>query len=313
MPRTDHRTLDEIARSQHWVVSLRQALETGLGPDAAKKRVRSGRWTRLYPGVYLTVPGPPTFEQRLMGACLSGGPTAVVSHGAAAVVWGVLDGPQPIEITVREGRPRSRDLIVHRTTSLGAHERTRIDGIPVTTQARTLLSLAPRLDPLRLEVVADALMRTGLDPQRLVDYLHRPRNRRAPGSARLRRIAAERNLLGVPKSVLETEFTQLLRALRLPQPLRQYRVVTREGPYDIDSAYPERRLAIETDGRQFHLGRERKDAVRQAAVERLGWEFLRFGKVDVRVRGLETGMLVAAKLGLVPRGWRPGRTLAALT
>ena len=44
---------------------------------------------------------PATWHQRLMAACLVGGPGAVASHRSAGALWG-LDGlaPGPIEVTV---------------------------------------------------------------------------------------------------------------------------------------------------------------------------------------------------------------------
>jgi very-short-patch-repair endonuclease len=48
--------------------------------------------------------------------------------------------------------------------------------------------------------------------------------------------------------------------------------------YRIDLAFPEKKLAIEIDGFEFHTGVKQKenDAKRQANLEALGWHFERF-------------------------------------
>jgi very-short-patch-repair endonuclease len=59
----------------------------------------------------------------------------------------------------------------------------------------------------------------------------------------------------------------------LPMPVLQARV----GPYFLDMAYPERKVAVEYDGRE-HLTpeRARRDLSRQAYLTREGWTVVRF-------------------------------------
>jgi very-short-patch-repair endonuclease len=54
------------------------------------------------------------------------------------------------------------------------------------------------------------------------------------------------------------------------------------GPYIVDFACTKARLVVEVD-RPYHEGRARPDAVRDTALERLGWRVLRVSDEDVRI------------------------------
>jgi very-short-patch-repair endonuclease len=59
-----------------------------------------------------------------------------------------------------------------------------------------------------------------------------------------------------------------------------------DGPHfvaRVDFAYPERKLAIEVDGFQFHSGRESfdRDRRRLSAVSALGWRLQLVTKADI--------------------------------
>jgi hypothetical protein len=97
-----------------------------------------------------------------MAAVLACGHGAVLSHGAAAVHWGLLrplDGPIDITVPTHHGRKRRRGIRIHRCATLGAplssdplQRRlapmvTVRDRIPVTTVPRTLGDLPSTLAP----------------------------------------------------------------------------------------------------------------------------------------------------------------------
>jgi len=75
------------------------------------------------------------------------------------------------------------------------------------------------------------------------------------------------------QSPMESRIRIAIEDAGLPTPVLQHRV----GPYFFDMAYPERKLAMEYDGRE-HLtpARARRDLDRQAYVTRAGWTVLRF-------------------------------------
>jgi len=145
-----------IARVQHGLVTARQLGEIGLKTSAISKRARSGRVHRVHQGVYAVGHEGLSEEARWMAAVLACGPGAVLSHGAAAVHWGLLrplDGPIDVSIPTRNGRKRRRGIRIHRCGDLGAPLRphgtekrpaslaTVRDRIPVTTVPRTLMDI----------------------------------------------------------------------------------------------------------------------------------------------------------------------------
>lgn len=97
--------LCELARLQGGIVSRRQALTSGMSPDAVKWAVSEGSWQRVYPGVYATFTGPVSRRPRLWAALLRAGEGAVLSHETAAELNGLADRQSAlINITIPNGR-----------------------------------------------------------------------------------------------------------------------------------------------------------------------------------------------------------------
>ena len=66
-------------------------------------------WSRLYPAVYRVAGVPETWRQALMAACLAWGDGAVVSHIAAAALWGLVGfEPGRVELSVPRMQRRAR-------------------------------------------------------------------------------------------------------------------------------------------------------------------------------------------------------------
>src|SRR5690349_6089745 len=90
-----------VARVQHGIVTTEQLVGVGLTRGAIAKRARCGRLHRMHRGVYAVGHDGISNEARWMAAVLACGPDAVLSHGAAAVHWGLLrplDGPIDVSI-----------------------------------------------------------------------------------------------------------------------------------------------------------------------------------------------------------------------
>jgi hypothetical protein len=78
--------LDKLLKRQHLVLTRRQALACGLHHNAVHHAIQpGGRWQQMLPGVYLTVSGTPTRDQRDVAALLYAGPGGTLT-GAAALV-----------------------------------------------------------------------------------------------------------------------------------------------------------------------------------------------------------------------------------
>jgi hypothetical protein len=154
-----------------------------------------------------------------------------------------------------------------------------IDGIRVTTVARTQLDLAAVLPPRGTERALDQAETLGLfDLDALIDQLQR--NPRHPGAGRLRetlnryRVGSE-----ITDSELEERFLAFCRAQALPAP-------EWHGPIDPgdrglllrpDAVWRDRKLVVEVDGERFHRTRSvfHSDRRRDQRLVAAGWRVIR--------------------------------------
>jgi uncharacterized protein DUF559 len=237
-------------------------------------RVVTGRLHRIHAGVYAVGHARLTQPGRWMAAVLACGEGALLSHRSAAALWGI--GTYPgirIDVTVsdRSGRRRPH-IAVHRPRSLLEEDRWEVDGIPVTSAARTILDLAGVLGP-RLERAFHEADRLGLlDPRALAALGARASGRR--GAGRLRALlAAHHGPSPETRSALEHRFLHLCHRAGLPTPAVNVPVCD----YEVDAVWPRQRLVVELDGYAFHHARNvfEADRVRDAVLQLAGYRVLR--------------------------------------
>ncbi len=272
-------SLVKLARSQHGLITRRQALKRGLDRGVIDRALVTTRWEPVARGVYLLAGTTPDWKQETLGACLAADAGAVASHRTAAALWGLpVKTPPPIEITLPHGdRFRRRGVIGHQTRSLHTDECQVIDEIPCTGPARTVIDLAAVVDPAQLAICLDEALRRGLThPHQINGRLETLAARRRKGASTLARLVESR-LTVVPESVLETTFLNLVERATLPRPDSQYTINDRLGfVARVDFAFPDSHLAIEVDGFQFHGGRSafEQDASKRNRLAALGWRVL---------------------------------------
>jgi G:T-mismatch repair DNA endonuclease (very short patch repair protein) len=215
-----------------------------------------------------------------MIACLVWGPGAAVSHQAAAALWRFLGfDVELVEVTVPVTRKRKDGPgIVHRGMLL-PRDVTVIDGIPVTTPARTLFDIAataPR--PLVEEALDDALHRSIVTIAALRGRLERTAKRGRPGVNAMRSLLDARDPSAeVPQSAFETRLLRLLTRGKVPPPVLQHPVYDDKGIVGmIDFAWPKERVALEADGFRWHSARTRfeRDRARRNRLTVLGWRVI---------------------------------------
>jgi very-short-patch-repair endonuclease len=191
-----------------------------------------------------------------MAAVLAFGEGAVLSHGSAAVHWGLLKpiaGPVDVSVPTRAGRGKRAGVRLHRRAALGQPDVTRHMGIPVTTPARTVADLP------------------GAVPPRLAKRAHR-----------------QAEVLGLPlgetvtdgtRSDLEDDFLDLCRRHALPAP----EVNVRVGRWTVDFLWPDRRLVVETDSYLYHRGKVafEDDHERDFGLRGLGYDVLRLSEKQI--------------------------------
>jgi hypothetical protein len=246
-----------LAERQHGVVSRAQILELPVGADVIDRRLKLGRLRQIHRGVYTIGHRLLTQDGRWMAAVLACGSRAVLSHRAAAALWGMRGGTW-VEVTVPSGRPPRDGIQVHRAV-LPRDERTTHRGIPTTTVPRTLLDLsavvAKRTDPLSLHDLAE-------------------RYPRRPGLKALKALLNEASIGAmIIRSELEERFQDFLITAGLPLP--QTNVIV-EG-YEVDCVWPEQRLIVELDGHATHSPAHafELDRARDRRLEAAGWRVIR--------------------------------------
>jgi predicted transcriptional regulator of viral defense system len=296
--------LVELANSQWGVVARRQLGSIGLTPTMVRDRLARGSLTRLHRGVYVVGHRQLRPQAHTLAAVLAVGPGAVASHRDAAWLHGLRPGNhRRADVTAtRRGVGSSDRIAVHRTTALHADDVTEIDGIPVTSIARTLVDLAAVVPRDHLaKALSEAERLLLLDMRALDRAIERTRHRTGPGHARLRAVLADHAAHGVEhdRSKLERRFAALVRDAGLPRPRLNHWI---EG-VEVDAVWPRERVAVELDSWTFHRHRRafQRDREKGNILTAAGWTVLRFTYRDVTERPRE----VAAQLGpLVRAGGR---------
>jgi hypothetical protein len=288
MDETRDRRIATVATAQHGVFTTAHADEAGLTRDQRDKRVRTGRWVLVHPGVYRIAGAPVSWRGMLLADCWASRRLSVASHRSAAELWGLPGGQTDIiEITCdRWKRARPPGLVVHETSLLLPDDTTEVDGIPVTTLDQTLLGLAAVGSPAVVEMALDRALRLGLTTMAsLESFVGRKRQRGRNGSAVLGRLVETRDPLAkVPESAMETRMKQLLRRHGLPTPKFQYEI-RHHGRFvaRVDAAYPELRIALEYDSYEHHTGKLAlvRDNDRRNHLTRIDWRTVTFTAADI--------------------------------
>jgi hypothetical protein len=181
-----------------------------------------------------------------------------------------------------------------------------LEGIPVTSLARTLLDLAAVLRPSDLIVAIDRAERLNLfDLTAVLDVLSRARGRKG---ARALRSAIEAYEHSTQKSKLERRFKRLLKTTPdIPTPAFNALVEGETATHEVDAFWETERLAVQVDGFEFHRTRRdrERDAASDADLELAGIRVIRLTWDDVNEHGDRTLRRVA----LAGR-WQATRTAA---
>ncbi|MBN8867351.1 MAG: type IV toxin-antitoxin system AbiEi family antitoxin domain-containing protein [Solirubrobacterales bacterium] len=271
----------ELAERQHGMVARRQLLALGLSDRQVFLRTESERLVQVRRGVYALGHRELTRAAIWMSAVLVCGIDSVLSHRSAAALWGILEWNGPVEVLSptagrRRGRQEPGSLrppLVRKPWNLDSTHVTRVDGIPVTTLARTLVDLAAVLNEAQLSrALNEASVKKLLDVDDLRRVVGESVGRK--GIATLRDLVERRHpLVARTRSELEARFLLLLGRIRFPEP--QVNVMV--AGCEVDFYWPEFELIVELDGRQFHdtpRGFE-EDRERTARLELAGKRVLR--------------------------------------
>jgi predicted transcriptional regulator of viral defense system len=294
----------DLLDRQHGVLTREQAVGAGLSRHAIASRVDTGRWQRLYPGVFVTFSGPIPRATLLWGAVLRAGDQAVLSHHTAAELWKLSDAPSSsihVSVPRQAGPLAAPGLVVHYSVRLAAARHpARLP--PQTTLEETVLDLAA-LAAMAEDAVAwpiRACQRRLTTPDKMVSALNE-RNR-----VRWRRDIAEaitENRTGA-QSPLELRYLRNVeRKHGLPRGDRQMLAIRGSRRLYLDVRYSDYGVIVELDGVSAHPVQTRQhDAWRDNANTLAGNQTLRYGWVPVAYHACEVTIEVATLLR--QRGWR---------
>jgi hypothetical protein len=271
--------LRQLVMTQHGLVAVWQLYQLGLVRWQIRSIRERGQLVSCRRGVLL-LPGTPESPQRpLLAACVAVGPEAVASHWAAAGLLGLKGcAAGTLEITIpRRRRTRLDGVRIHKVTDpLAKEDRTRHDGVPVTSPARTVLDLASTEASAWLveRMLDDAGVRKLLTQHDMAATLERAGPLHRGRSVLVPILKARRHEWGQRfDSLLELRIARVLRVAGIPPGAMHRLVGTPGGIYEIDFAWPDRQAGLDAHGFEPHGTRSAldHDARRGHWLLRAGW------------------------------------------
>jgi hypothetical protein len=275
-----------VAFRQHGNITRKQLIAAGLSHSAINRLLETGHLYRVYHGVYSVGRWPITPVEDAAAAVLASGVGAALAHGSAMTLWGFWKRwDRPFEVIVPRDR-RIPGIKLHRSRTLSPRDLTTQLAIRVTTPARTLLDIAPRLDDRALtRAVNDARLSTYLKLGAMADLLDRCPTH--PGASRVAALLPG----GDPAdSGWELDFPAFCRRFDLPEPVMHAKVLR----YTVDALFVEEGVIVELDGYDTHCDRATFASDRNRDADTLA-----AGLVTVRItwdRIHETAVHEAARL-----------------
>lgn len=249
----------KVAARQHHVISRAQLIAAGVSEDQIWRLLGNGTLETRLPGVYRLTGTNRTWHQRLMEACLWGGPAAVASFRSAAALHRLSGFPnEPIEIAVHKSRRVPTRFKVHRY-DVPPQQTTTIDGIPVTNAHRTLRDVLPTLTPERADRVLDnALLKGLVSIESLRRFVASEKGSGHRGLQRMRRMMRERDPDYQPsQSEMNARIRQVLVAAGITDFVEEYDLYDLDGTWlcRCDFGFPPDWTVAEGQSREFHEGK----------------------------------------------------------
>jgi hypothetical protein len=253
----DEKTLRQLLQAQHGVVARGQALACGMTNRMLQHRLRTGGpWTKLLPGVYVTVTGAVSAEQLEIAALLYAGPRSMLTGAAAARRHGLsgLDH-RPVDVLVpaTQGGKSISFVRVWRTHRMPSE--VCVDGefryaLPARAVADAARGLGSNRDVRAL--VAQAIQRQTCSIAALDEELEQGP---VKGSAPLRAALAE--VRDGIRSAPEGDLRILLKQGRVPMPVFNARLYAGTTLIAVaDAWWADAGVVAEVDSREYHYSAE---------------------------------------------------------
>lgn len=285
-----------IANKQFGVFARWQARELGASRNQIARRLSSGLWACVHPGVVRLVGAPQTRAQMAVAARLYAGKQACFSHITAARLHGfepqITDKQIWLTVPAQVKRPQRPGMRIMRSRRVDG-ETTTAHNQPVLSIARTIIDLATVMDePSFVRMLYDVFHRGLVVADDVLSAVEDFGGR--VGTALVRKAITEFD----PHfgSGLEVEAAEVLKALGLDLERQVKIMVDGVVVAILDFASRELRLGIEVDGARFHtsVAASHYDRERDRALRRQGWHIERFTTADIRDRPQVTVRHLAA-------------------
>jgi very-short-patch-repair endonuclease len=251
---------EALAEEQLGVLSRSQALGHGLTRRRLQRLLTQGTLERIYPSVYRLAAIPRQFPWALVAARLWSGNKAVISHQAAAALWGLEDfSKDVVELSGTRALAPPPALTYHHVRRLPRADLSKTKGLWATSVERTLLDLVGAISPTGVterqveRAFGEALRRKMTETRLLRWCLERNRRRGRTGCELFAELLRIREAYGVTDSPLESDFGHLIRRAGLLEPVRGYTVIeSNHFLAKVDFAWPEKKLCVQVHGSSVH-------------------------------------------------------------
>jgi Transcriptional regulator, AbiEi antitoxin len=287
-------------RTNLGVISVAQLDRLGFTRHDLEGLVAHGDLRRLHRGVYADGRAPLRDDAYFNAALLAVGSGAWLAGDTAAMALGLT----PVSLTaievalVASSTPKHGGLSIRRMVHPPHPSEIRtLRGLRVSSVPRLLIEAAAGETTVeRLHQLLEAAVRRHLlNVGDLAATLNRNAGRR--GVPRVKAACAEYLPSPGRKSPLEQSFDRwLVTQPEIPQPQRNIRL----GPWEIDCYWPTERLALELDGRAYHIAAHdfERDRLKDAWLQRNAIRILRVTNRRWRVDRAGVHRDLATMLGL---------------
>ena len=260
-----------LARRQHGVFTVDQALQCGVSLRSMRRRLARGEWEAVHQGVLVAASTRRTFAVRAMAALLALPGVVALGGRAGAYALGLagFDEPEVIEVVTEAGghRPRLAGVVVRQRSGLSRRDVRAVDGLAVLERHLLVADLGRLITKAHLlTVVQDELFHERLSPRRL--SLARRRGR--AGSRRLGEVLAV--IAAHHATLTEQEGVRLLRAVGICD------VEPNKAPYEgmreADALVRAAQLGIDFQGGIHRVSRRKQNADSDKVTEWAGRDHL---------------------------------------
>jgi hypothetical protein len=291
--------LRALARRQHGVFSLRQAIDVGFPRSTIAGLLDRGTWEAVVPRVYRPAAARPIdWRQTTMAATLRTG--GVAAGRSAAALFELVQAPNVPEVIALRPSRAALDAVVRTTTELPGTDCTMADGIPSTNPVRTLIDLAGLLPREVFEDVLDtALVSRRVRRDRLETRARELWSPRRKGCAVVLALLDQRSPdLARAANLWEAKASRVVRQLGMPEPELNHRLRVGGRVRYLDLAWPDVKVAVEFDGFVPHSVRRvfDDDRSRQNDLVDDDWDVFRVTKTMLDGDAIGTFRPVAAKV-----------------